>query len=172
MTPMDYNPDLSTEATAARLLTEALADNGWDANDIALAVETETSFAEAVAATVRRLDEMEALANAAKALVAQYQERAKGLEFRREVLRDRLGEALERSGVPLPLRLAEGTVTLTSPAPAAVVTDEAVLPDQYLRVTVTKKPDLRSIALDLRDGKDVPGAHLRNARRSVSVRRA
>jgi hypothetical protein len=167
-----HNPDLSSEATAARLLVEAMADSGFDTDDISCGIESETNFLEAVSATVRRMDELEHIAGAAKALAAQYVERAKALEGRREVLRDKLVEALERSGVPLPLRLAEGTVTLTSPAPSAVVIDEQALPDEYVRTKVTKSPDLRSIALDLRDGKAVPGAALRNARRALSVRRA
>ncbi len=168
---MDSNPDLRQESIAARILTEAMTEHGWDGNDITLTVESETSFVEAVAATVRRIDELEELAGAAKALAARYTARAGDLMSRRESMREALGEALERSGVPLPLRLAEGTVTLTTPAPSAVVVDVDLVPDEYMRTKITKAPDMRSITLDLRDGKQVGGAILRNSRRSVQVRR-
>ena len=72
---MADNPNLYVESTAARQLVEALASNGWDGDDIGLAIESETSFAEAVSAAVRRLDELEELAGAADALVKRYKAR-------------------------------------------------------------------------------------------------
>lgn len=165
-------PDLRTESVAARVLCEAMKIHGYDADDIGLGIETETSFLEAVSATIRRLDELEELAGAAKALAARYVERAKALEHRRELLRDALTEALERSQVPMPLRLAEGVVSLRDTPPSALVVDETLVPDSYWRTSFTKKVDLRSVTLDLRDNKPVPGAVLKNSRRSVAIRRA
>lgn len=171
-TDMADNPNLYVESTAARQLVEALASNGWDGDDIGLAIESETSFAEAVSAAVRRLDELEELAGAADALVKRYKARKEALEQRRDALRDALTEALERSQAPLPLRLPEGTVGLQNTAPSAIITDEELVPDCYWRTSFTKKVDLRSVTLDLRDKKPVPGACLTNSRRSVQIRRA
>lgn len=169
--PQD-NPNLYIESTAARQLVEALSAHGWDGDDIGLAVESETSFLEAVSATVRRLDELEELAGAADALAKRYKARKEALEHRRETLREALTEALERSQAPMPLRLPEATVSLQSTAPSAIITDEELVPDEYWRTSFTKKVDLRSVTLDLRDNKPVPGAVLKNSRRSVAIRRA
>lgn len=171
-TQVDSNPDLRTESIAARQLAEAMQLHGYDADDIGLGIETETSFLEAVSATVRRLDELEELAGAAKALAARYVERSKALEHRRELLRGALVEAMERSQAPMPLRLPEGTVSLKDTPPSAIVTDEALVPDEFWRTKFTKSVDLRSVTLSLREGVAVPGAVLRNSRKTVSVRRA
>lgn len=168
----DNNPDLYTQSIAARQLVEALSAHGWDGDDIGLALESETSFAEAVSAAVRRLDEIEELAGAADALAKRYKTRKEALEHRHAALRDALTDALERSQAPLPLRLPEGTVGLQNTAPSAIITDEELVPDQYWRTKFTKAIDLRSVTLDLRDKKPVPGAVLKNSRRSVQIRRA
>lgn len=169
---MADNPNLHIESIAARQLVEALASNGWDGDDIGLAVESETSFLEAVSATVRRLDELEELAGAADALAKRYKARKEALEHRHAALRETLTDALERSQAPMPLRLPEGTVSLQSTAPSAIITDEELVPDQYFRTKFTKAIDLRSVTLGLRDKKPVPGAVLKNSRRSVQIRRA
>ena len=169
---MDDKPDLRTQAAVARQLAEAMAGHGYDDEDISLALASETNFEEAVTAAVLRLDELETLALGAKSIAKRYQERSCGLEGRRERLREVLAEALERSHAPLPMKLPVATVSLTSPSPSAVVIDEALVPDLYWRSKVTKSVDLRSVALDLRDGRDVPGCHLRNSRKSLLVRRS
>ncbi len=168
----ERHPDLRTETTSARLLSEAMAGHGYDDEDIGLALASETNFEEAVTEAILRLDELEWLAGAAKAISKKYQERADGLEARRERLRDVIAEALERSHAPLPLKLPVATVGLTSPAPSAVVLDANLVPAEYMRTKVTKSPDMRSITLDLREGKPVEGCALRNSRRTLSVRRA
>lgn len=164
--------DLKTEAAAARMLVEFLADHGFKDEDISISIESECNFVEAVSAAIRRIDELQALSDAAKALAATYTERASRLEDRKAALRDALTEALERSQAPMPLRLAEGTVSLKDTPPSAIVTDEALLPDEFWRTKFTKSVDLRSVTLSLREGVEVPGATLRNSRRTVSVRRA
>lgn len=168
----ERHPDLRSEASAARQLVEAMAAHGFDSEDIGIALEGETNLLEAVSATVRRLDELEELAGAAKALAARYVERSKALEHRRELLREALTEALERSQAPMPLRLPEGTVSLKDTPPSALIVDEEQVPDSYWRTSFTKKVDLRSVTLDLRDNKPVPGAVLKNSRRTVAIRRA
>lgn len=169
---MDGNPDLRSESIAARQLVEAMTAHGFDGDDISIGIASETNFAEAVSAVVRRLDELEEMAGAAKALATRYTERGKGLEHRREMLCEALCKALERSQAPMPLRLPEGTVSLKDTPPSAIVTDEDILPDTYWRTKFTKSVDLRSVTLDLREGREVPGAILKNSRRSVAIRRA
>lgn len=165
-------PDLRSESVAARQLVEAMQTHGFDAEDIGLGLASETNLLEAVSATVRRLDELEELAGAAKALAARYVERSKALEHRRDLLREALTEALERSQAPMPLRLPDGTVSVKDTAPSAIVTDEEQIPDEFWRTRFTKSVDLRSLTLSLREGKSIPGASLRNSRRTIGVRKA
>ena len=68
---MSNNVDLHTQSIAARQLCEAMSLHGYDAEDIGIALEGETNFLESVSATIRRLDELEELAGAAKALAAR-----------------------------------------------------------------------------------------------------
>lgn len=164
------NPDLRQEASAARILADAMRDNGYDADDIALVVESESNFMEAVAGCVRRIAELDGMETAVKQLAAHYRDRADALSFKRDRLRDALVEAIDRSGVPLPLRMAEATVSVTSPAPSARIIDETLLPEEFVRTKVTTSPDMKAITKVLRDGIDVPGAVLANASRSLMVR--
>lgn len=166
------NPNLYLESIAAKQLVDEMREQGFDGEDIGISVESETSFTEAVSAAVRRLDELEELAAAAKAMAARYTERRAVLELRHEQLRDVLAEALERSSAPMPLRLLEGTVSLKDTPPSAIVTSEAQLPDDYWVTSFTRRADLRAVARDLREGREVPGACLKNSRRSVAIRRA
>jgi hypothetical protein len=172
--PSNHNraPDLHAEASAARMLVEAMEQHGFDGTDISISLESETEFVETVASTVRRIDELEQLAASASLLAARYKAREEDLKSRRETLRGILADALERSQAPLPLRLAEGTVTLGHPSPGVRIISEADIPDTYWRVYTNRKVDVRSVGLDLRDGRSVPGAALANARPTVVVRRS
>lgn len=168
---MHDNQDLRSETAAARQLVEAMQAHGFDGEDISISVESETNFAEAVSAAVRRLDELEQLASGAKSLADRYKTRAAVLEEAREVLRGSLAEALERAGVPLPMRLPVGTVGLQTVAPSAIVTDEDLIPDEFWKVKTSRSIDMRALTASLRDGFPVDGAVLRNSRKSVAVRR-
>jgi hypothetical protein len=164
-------PDLHSQSIAARELADAMREHGgYDTDDIGLVIESECDFSEAVSAAVCRLAELDALADAARALATRYSDRAALMTVRREKLRDVLCAALERSGVPLPMRLPSGTVGISRPAPTALVVDEAAIPDAYMRTTVTKKPDMRAITASLRERLAVPGAVLRNAQPALLVR--
>lgn len=165
-------PNLHVETSAAMMLAEAMREHGFDEESVQLSISSETSFPEAVSAALQRLAELAEHEEAAKRLATTYRDRATALDFRQERLREALVEALERSGAPLPMRLAEATITVSRPAPSARVTDELALPAEYVLTKVVTRPDMKAITAALRAGTAVAGASLGNSRPSLVVRRA
>ncbi len=51
----------------------------------------------------------------------------------------------------------------------SVCDDESATPDEYIRVTVTKKPDKNAIKAAIKDGVDVPGWRIEKSR-SMSIK--
>ncbi len=64
----------------------------------------------------------------------------------------------------------EATVTLRAGNPGVVVTDEAAIPEEYVRVT--RSPDKPAIGADLKAGVVIPGAALANGMPSLQIRGA
>lgn len=63
---------------------------------------------------------------------------------------------------------AEFSVSITDGRPGVVITDEAALPDSFVRIT--KTPDKTAIGCALREGHEVPGATMQNGAPSMTVR--
>nr|WP_234599981.1 siphovirus Gp157 family protein [Pseudomonas aeruginosa] len=51
-----------------------------------------------------------------------------------------------------------------------MIDDEKKLPDELVKVKVETSPDKNAIARALKDGKDVPGAHLERAKSSIRIK--
>jgi hypothetical protein len=161
-------PDLYVESQAAKQLVEVLA--GWDEADITLAIESECNLNEALAVCIIRLNELAEHEAACKRLANGYRDRAAALDIAQERVRDAMLNAVQRAGVPLPVRLPEGTITVSNPAPSARVIDEAQIPAAYIRVREVRSPDMASITRTLREGLEVPGAVLGNAKSTLVLR--
>lgn len=65
-------------------------------------------------------------------------------------------------------RHPEFTVSLSAGRPGVVVTDEAALPDRFVRVE--RKPLLLAIKAAMDDGEVVPGAEMQNTMPTLTVR--
>lgn len=61
-----------------------------------------------------------------------------------------------------------GTVSIRDGTPSVVITDETVLPPEYLRTTVA--PDRAAILADLKQGVVIEGAMLSNGFPSIAIR--
>ncbi|MDR3533988.1 MAG: siphovirus Gp157 family protein [Rhodopila sp.] len=61
-----------------------------------------------------------------------------------------------------------GTVSIRAGTPSLVITDEAAIPPEYLRTTVT--PDKAAILADLKQGVVIEGAMLSNGSPSLAIR--
>jgi hypothetical protein len=65
-------------------------------------------------------------------------------------------------------RHAEFTAFFVDRPASAVITDEAALPDEFVRIS--RAPDKSALAEALRDGQVIPGAELRNSLPSLTIR--
>ena len=61
------------------------------------------------------------------------------------------------------------TVTLVEGAYKLEIDKEEILPDEYVNIEVTEKPDKRKILKDLKDGVEVPGAKKVRGNKSLRI---
>ena len=167
---MSRPEDLRIQALAARQLVAELqaADEALSDEDAECAISSETTLPEAIEATLLANAEDEAHAEALKALVARLSERAARKLERVQRRRFAILAALEMAGLRK-LELAAATVSVGKGSPRVLVTDQAALPEKFLRQKVELKPDLKLLAEALKDGP-VEGAVLSNAIPTLTVR--
>lgn len=120
-----------------------------------------------LARLLRVLDEAKASAEAAEA-------RIDALTLRRDRYR-RQAEEYRRTVFAMLDALclrkwknAEFSVSITDGRAGVVITDEAALPDSFVRIT--KTPDKTAIGCALREGHEVPGATMANGMPTLTVR--
>lgn len=112
---------------------------------------------------------LEADAAAVKQWAKDAADRAKALEARAERLKDYLANCLESCGIE---RVEHPGVTLSWRKSSAVVIDgEDLLPAEFMRrkPAPDPEPDKAAIAAAIKDGKEVPGAHIEQ-RKSLQVK--
>ncbi|MFZ5562061.1 MAG: siphovirus Gp157 family protein [Pseudomonadota bacterium] len=104
---------------------------------------------------------IEAEAEAARAAEERIKKRRQTLEKRAAQLRDYLLGNMRRAGIAEIAALDQSFRARVLPGrEAVVVDDEQRLPADYLRVKFTEEPDKTLIARAIREGHEVPGAHL------------
>ena len=131
-------------------------------------LDAELDFPEAIERIVKRLRKREAYAAANDALVSQYdaeagRHRAAALGQRRPILT--LLEAAQIARVRLPN--IGGLVSLAQSQPKVIITDEAAIPGELMRVT--REPNKKAIGERLKAGEAIPGACLSNAEPYVRI---
>ena len=133
----------------------------WDAID-ALNVAFEQK-AEAYAVAIKEYEAMaKQVAEAAKTLA----ERKDGYLKRAESMKQHLAVAMVAVGES---RIETPNAAISFRKSTAVVVDEAKLPDEYWKVTETRKPDKAEVGKLLKQGVDVPGAAL-ETRQNLQVK--
>lgn len=155
----------------ARELRARLEADGVDlAQDEELLLGTldgETDALDVVRRLVRHSTAMGAMADAAGGRIEALTARRARFQARAEASRRAALEMLGALGAPR-VDDAEFTATVRQGSPGVVVTDEAALPDRFVRTKRT--PDKAAIGAALRAGQDVPGAMLKNSAPSLQVR--
>lgn len=111
------------------------------------------------------------MAAAAKARAAEIVARQRRFERRSEAYRATVQSALECLG-RRKYELPDVTVTMASGRASVVITDEALLPERFVRVETTRTPDKKALAEALKGVDPVPGAVLSNSRPTLTMRRA
>ena len=105
----------------------------------------------------------DALSETIKAFGEQKARFARQVEARRELML-RIMDACQIRKAPL----QEATLSLRDGSPKVVITDEAALPEEFVRWK--SEPDKTAIKEALSAGQDVPGAALSNGTPTVSLR--
>jgi len=101
--------------------------------------------------------------------IARLTDRKKHIQNAQSRLKDYLRDNMEATGttkITSPLF----TITLAEGRDMAIVDDESALPDDYVRVKTTISPDKAAILSALKEGVDVPGAHLAKTTSSVRIK--
>ena len=126
-------------------------------NDTLEALEGELTIKAAnVAAFVLNL---EAEAEKIKAAEERIAARRKAYEAKAKRIRTYLKENMERAGIRK-IEAMDGSfsATLTAPRASVVISNEIALPSSFIKLVRT--PDKAAIAAALKEGQEVPGAHL------------
>lgn len=130
-------------------------------------VEGSTELNELLTRIVREERDAASFSEAIGAQVQALLGRRGRFERRKEALRALIMSLLDTAGQRT-IRLPEATLAITNGRPGCVVTDEAALPDEFVKIERTPKKKEITTALQL--GKDIPGAALRNSPPSLQVR--
>ena len=164
------NPSLHDEALAAQSLLRAMRSaDDHDEDDEQLLVESETNLREAI--------ELALLANAEDAahvvglteIIASFHARAARKTARIERRKGAILAAMEIVGLQR-LELAAATLSVGKGRRKVIITDEELIPDEFMREWVSRSPDKEAIKDALMAKRPVPGAELSNTMPSLTVR--
>jgi hypothetical protein len=168
--------NLDAAARSNAILREELlrAYPGLVEDDQALSdtLEGISDFADAVAAVVRSMDDDEMMAVGIGCRCEELKARQQRYEARFASKRVALALAMERAGEKK-IVAPDFTLSLTPTPQKAIITDEAILPADYLARPdpPAPRPDKRLILQALKDGYEVPGATLSNGGQTVTLRK-
>ena len=164
--------DLRNEAAAARQLLQELAAaqaEPLDDETVDIVVESETGLKEAIARAVMQMRIAKAEAIACEELSDAIIERSRRHSRRVDRIRDAISMAMEFAGVTK-LALPEATLTISDRKKEVVVTDESVLPKEFVKTRVVERIDFAKLGEAMRAGASIPGATLDNGGRTLTIR--
>ena len=129
----------------------------------------EAEFQEKAQAIVATAFNVESDIDAIDAQIKRLQEKKKTIQSKSEWLRDYLKRNMETTGINK-ITCPLFSITLSAPGKQVEVTDQALLPDDYVKVKTVVSPDKVAIAKALKDGADIPGALLVDGARRLTIR--
>jgi len=100
-------------------------------------------------------------------LIVELEDQAQAAEAAAKRARLALRDALE--GTTGAVRAGIHTASVRAGSASVIVTDERAIPDEYMRCP-PPQPDKAAIAKALKAGEQIPGAVLRNAEPSLTIR--
>jgi hypothetical protein len=141
----------------------------WDDDDKLLLdmLEAETGLHEFLSAVAHRMQEASAHVAGLDALIEQNSKRRDRFDMRIQSLRNLASMMMLEAGVTR-VEVAPITFSISNRPPKVIITDEAALPEDCIRIK--REPDKALIRDRLRNGTPVPGATLSNQEPSLSVR--
>jgi len=144
--------------------------NIWDEDDevlLADSLEGETHLHEFLAVVVARMCDADAFAVGLNAMLNDLKERRDRFNDRYEAMRTLAFKVMTAADVRK-LELAQATLSIRAGQPKVIVTDEAALPENCIRIK--REPDKIAIKEHLARGEPISGAELSNAEPTLAVR--
>jgi len=132
-----------------------------------LSLESETDLREFLTIAVKRICEAEACAEGIGDLIREVRERQQRFEQRGEAMRAMAFKLMNAADVRK-IELAQATLSIRAGQPKVIVTDEAALPPDCIRIR--REPDKIAIKEHLARGEPVAGAELSNREDVLAVR--
>lgn len=157
-------------AEYTRLRSDLLAEFpelAEDGETLADTLEGETALPDVVARFIRDARRDEALADGLAMLIKDEQERKSRLVARADKRR-RIALSLMNQVEMGKLEQPDFTASIRRVPPGVVITDEALLPDSYVKTI--RQPDKTALREALGRGEEVPGATLGNGSETLTVR--
>lgn len=109
------------------------------------------------------------LADAASEMLANLKGRQDRYKRRVETYRGTIFAIMDALG-DRKAEFPHGTISIAAGKVAAIITDEAALPDRFIEVVTTRTPDRKAILTALKDGEVFDGATLANGLPSLMIR--
>lgn len=150
----------------------ALADGADE--DLAVAVRDtmgaiEAEFNEKALAVSHVILNFDSDAAAIDAEIERLQERKRLIASRQKQIKEYLRENMEAAGITK-ISCPLFTITLAKGREVAVIDDESQIPDELIRVKTEITPDKTAILKLLKEGGEVPGAHIERGQSSIRIK--
>jgi hypothetical protein len=130
-------------------------------------LEGATDATQLLSKLVRARNETQAQVQGLSEYAKELAERKSRLERRADACKAMAFQILDAANISS-FVLPEATLTIQAGQRAVVVTDEAVLPQEYIRTKT--EPDKSKLKDALKDGLTIPGAELSNAQPFLTIR--
>jgi hypothetical protein len=142
----------------------------WDEGDeqlLADMLEAETGLNEFLTIVMRQMADASAFAVGLSEIINDMNDRRDRFDARHEALRGLVFRLMTHAGVRK-IELPIATLSIRDGVPRVTITDEARLPEQFVRIK--REPDKHLIASHLKAGERVEGAELSNSEETLAVR--
>lgn len=101
--------------------------------------------------------------------IERLQARKKTIAAKQDWLTNYLRENMERCEIKK-IECPLFSITLAQGREIAVIDNQDAIPDEFVKVKTSIDPDKNAIAAALKDGREVPGAHLERAKSSIRIK--
>lgn len=101
--------------------------------------------------------------------IKRLQEKKKSIQNKADGMRDYLRMNMAATGINK-ISCPLFSITLSAPAQQVEITDESLLPDDYVAVKTVISPDKRKILADLKAGVNIPGAMLVDGTQRLTIK--
>ena len=130
-------------------------------------LEGTTDYLDIVDSLILNLHITNAYIHGIKDARARLDQREDRLERKVELIRRLLKKMLEMADLRS-VKAPSGTVSIGAKPPSVEIVDEGLIPDEYMRISIS--PSKTLIGNALKAGQDVPGARLTNGGETLIVR--